>query len=95
LKIDPNILKQAPSIKGLQREQGLFEAVVQEQRSIQEQLSIGEGKRALTIWAENGLKRRFLNLIIPLQRAKRCVNIEKAFSRPDWKSRKRRNPLNS
>lgn len=44
LKIDPHILKHASSIRELQREQGLFEAVVQEQRSIQEQLSIGERK---------------------------------------------------
>ncbi len=42
LKIDPDILKHAPSIRELQREQGLFEAVAQEQLSIQEQLSMGD-----------------------------------------------------
>jgi uncharacterized protein YhaN len=44
LKIDPEILKHAPAIRELQREQSLFEAVVQEQLSIQEQLSMGERK---------------------------------------------------
>ncbi|MGD9077137.1 MAG: AAA family ATPase, partial [Desulfobacteraceae bacterium] len=44
LKIDPDILKHAPSIRELQREQGLYEAVAQEQLSIQEQLSAGERK---------------------------------------------------
>ena len=44
LKVDPDLLKHAPAIRELQREQGLFEAVVQEQFSVQEQLSMGERK---------------------------------------------------
>jgi len=42
LKIDPDILNHAPSIRQLQRDQGHFDAVVQELLSIQQQLSIGE-----------------------------------------------------
>ncbi len=44
LKADPDVLKHAPAIRELQREQGLFEAVLQEQLSVQEQLSMGERK---------------------------------------------------
>ncbi|KPK30593.1 MAG: hypothetical protein AMK69_02975 [Nitrospira bacterium SG8_3] len=44
LKVDQNLLKHAPAIRELQREQGLFEAVLQEQLSVQEQLSMGELK---------------------------------------------------
>ena len=44
LKVDPDLLEHAPAIRELQREQGLFEAVVQEQFSVQEQLSMGERK---------------------------------------------------
>jgi len=44
LKMDPDLLKHAPAIRELQREQGLFEAVVQEQLAVQEQLSMGERK---------------------------------------------------
>jgi uncharacterized protein YhaN len=44
LKVDPDLLKHAPAIRELQREQGLFEAVLQEQLAVQEQLSMGERK---------------------------------------------------